>query len=621
MSVLEVETLHMYPLENAQRHHTDLYELVHRNKPTPVLRRGQSFFIVFKFKDRSYNDKVDVVRLIFNYGTRPVTKFGLPVSEIGVAVLNSNEVNEDIHDWNVHIKGRDPDAITLEVRSPVTAPVGVWRLTVETSVITFNNAAKQIYEYPEFIYILFNPWLKEDLVYMPKEQLLDEYVLNDVGKIWVGPMGTTRGREWVFGQFDAIVLPAVMLLLERTGLQASAKGDPIMLTRAISKLVNSNDDDLGVLQGKWDGEYEGGTAPAAWTGSVPILEKYLETRKEVLYGQCWVFAGVVTTVCRALGIPSRVVSNLVSAHDANESLTIDRYYSSKNDPLPFDPNNPLGEDSIWNYHVWNDVWMARPDLPTGYGGWQAIDATPQEESKGFYQCGPASVEAVKHGEVGLNYDTRFLLASVNADLVRWKEDPDSPVGFRKIECNRYHIGRMIITKQPYIFDPNGDGDRQIITEEYKPSEGTPVERLSLYNGIRGTTRAKRFYELPDAAESDVTFELVDITKINIGDNFSIIVKLNNTSNEVRNIQVALSTGSVFYTGVKAHQIKKASDSFKMQPNSKEQLKLNVTAEEYLDKLVEYCLLKMYVIATVHETKQTWAGEDDFQVIVPNILIT
>ena len=26
--------------------------------------------------------------------------------------------------------------------------------------------------------------------------------------------------------------------------------------------------------------------------------------------------------------------------------------------------------------------MARPDLPTGFGGWQAIDATPQETSDG-----------------------------------------------------------------------------------------------------------------------------------------------------------------------------------------------------------------------------------------------
>lgn len=70
-------------------------------------------------------------------------------------------------------------------------------------------------------------------------------------------------------------------------------------------------------------------------------------------------------VSRALGIPSRVVSNLVSAHDANASLTVDKYYDSNNEELEYDPNNPMGEDSIWNYHVWTDVWMARPDLPKG----------------------------------------------------------------------------------------------------------------------------------------------------------------------------------------------------------------------------------------------------------------
>ena len=47
-----------------------------------------------------------------------------------------------------------------------------------------------------------------------------------------------------------------------------------------------------------------------------------------------------------------------------------------------------GSDSIWNFHVWNEVYMARPDLPSGFGGWQAIDATPQEasESPVIYQA-------------------------------------------------------------------------------------------------------------------------------------------------------------------------------------------------------------------------------------------
>lgn len=53
---------------------------------------------------------------------------------------------------------------------------------------------------------------------MPDQKLLDEYVLTDVGKIWIGPMGSCRGREWVFGQFDASILPATMLMFEKSGL-------------------------------------------------------------------------------------------------------------------------------------------------------------------------------------------------------------------------------------------------------------------------------------------------------------------------------------------------------------------------------------------------------------------
>ncbi len=57
--------------------------------------------------------------------------------------------------------------------------------------------------------------------------------------------------------------------------------------------------------------------------------------------------------------------------------------------------------------------MTRPDLPAGYGGWQVVDATPQELSQGSYRCGPASVSAVRNGEVNLKFDTPFVFAEVS----------------------------------------------------------------------------------------------------------------------------------------------------------------------------------------------------------------
>lgn len=67
-----------------------------------------------------------------------------------------------------------------------------------------------------------------------------------------------------------------------------------------------------------------------------------------------------------------------------------------------------------NFHVWNEAWMTRPDLPAGFGGWQAVDATPQEESPqgGGYRTGPAPIKAVKEGN-SVVYDTNFVIAEVS----------------------------------------------------------------------------------------------------------------------------------------------------------------------------------------------------------------
>nr|XP_033341897.1 hemocyte protein-glutamine gamma-glutamyltransferase-like [Megalopta genalis]XP_033341898.1 hemocyte protein-glutamine gamma-glutamyltransferase-like [Megalopta genalis]XP_033341899.1 hemocyte protein-glutamine gamma-glutamyltransferase-like [Megalopta genalis]XP_033341900.1 hemocyte protein-glutamine gamma-glutamyltransferase-like [Megalopta genalis]XP_033341901.1 hemocyte protein-glutamine gamma-glutamyltransferase-like [Megalopta genalis] len=611
---LVVEEVYFYEKENATAHRTINYELVHLDPPTPVLRRGQTFNLALRF-NRDYVDATDVVRMLFSFGPNPNVLRGTR----GVnTVTNRDTYLTDLEAWGVRMVGMSGVDLSVEVRSPIDSPVGVWQLNVETTTVG-RNRSPNTYNCEKDIYLLFNPWLKEDLVFMEEEQLLDEYVLNDVGKIWVGPWGSSRGREWVFGQFDASVLPACQLLLERSSIKATSRGDPVKMCRAISRIMNSNDDQ-GVITGRWDGEYDDGTAPAAWTGSVAILENFLETEESVKYGQCWVFAGTVTTVCRALGIPSRVVSNLVSAHDANASLSVDRYYDKDNEELEYDPRNDGGEDSIWNYHVWNDVWMARPDLPKGYGGWQAIDSTPQEPSEGVYQCGPASVEAIRQGAVGYNYDVTFMVASVNADLMRWKEDPESDFGYSKIDCNKYHIGRMILTKAPWIFDPNGDRDREDITSLYKAKEGTEAERLTLYRAVRSTELAKRFYSLPSPGKEDVEFDLIDLTRVFIGKSFAVTVNMKNKSDQPRTIQAILSAGSVYYTGIKANLVKRASGDFVLQPNATEQLRLTVTEDDYLDKLVEYCIMKLYCIATVKETRQTWADEDDFQVLKPNIMI-
>ena len=59
-------------------------------------------------------------------------------------------------------------------------------------------------------------------------------------------------------------------------------------------MVNSKND-IGIVEGNWTGSFEGGTSPLSWTGSGAILEEFNKTKVPVFYGQCFIYAGILTT--------------------------------------------------------------------------------------------------------------------------------------------------------------------------------------------------------------------------------------------------------------------------------------------------------------------------------------
>ena len=59
-------------------------------------------------------------------------------------------------------------------------------------------------------------------------------------------------------------------------------------------MVNSKNG-TGIVEGNWSGKFSGGTSPLDWGGSGSIMEEFNQKKKSVRFGQCFVYAGVLTT--------------------------------------------------------------------------------------------------------------------------------------------------------------------------------------------------------------------------------------------------------------------------------------------------------------------------------------
>ena len=216
--------------------------------------------------------------------------------------------------------------------------------------------------------------------------------------------------------------------------------------------------------------------------------------------------------------------------------------------------------------MWNESWMKRSDLPDGYDGWQAHDATPQEASEGVMKCGPAPVKAIKEGSVDLPYDARFIFAEVNGDRVHWLVRRDGRMEVLSKETNT--VGLSISTKKV------GSNWRDDVTSEYKHAEGLPSnscpcssshiqsdcrfssgsneERKSVFRAFRHSSRKE--HRVYDVEAPDVTFKLDCPDAVTLGEDFEIKVALQNQEDEARSVHVRLSAVASFYTGVTSQDV-------------------------------------------------------------------
>ncbi|XP_041978983.1 annulin-like [Aricia agestis] len=508
----------------------------------------------------------------------------------------SKDENEVKKGWNAVLKSQADTFITMSVSSPADCIVAKWTIQVKTATKTEAGIESSDYTLPLPIYILFNPWCENDNVYMADANHREEYVENDDGVIFVGTSDDIKRKGWSYAQYDKDILDCAVYLMKNIGMiKGRARGDPIATTRALSAAVNNDirgeiSEDHGILVGRWNAPYTDGTLPMDWFGSSKIIQQYYGTKQPVRYAQCWVFAGTLTTVLRALGIPCRPVSCFTSAHDNNGDLIILK-----------------DEESIWNFHVWNEAWMTRPDLGTEYSGWQIVDATPQEMSSGKFQCGPASLAAIYNGDMDLPYDNKFVFAEINADWIQIGPD-------KKVQLvNTTSIGQKISTKAI------GSYEREDLTNCYKSPEGSIRERETFLKALvkSESEKYREYYQIEDL-NKDVKFEIQPFGDVMIGQGFEVVLNIKNQSTtSSHHVTGRLDLSTETYTGRFASSVKRQAFDVHLKPEQKTKVSVMVTFEDYYEKLVEQNYFRVQCEANIAEIHFDYYMSEPFKFRVRN----
>ncbi|XP_075259898.1 protein-glutamine gamma-glutamyltransferase K-like [Convolutriloba macropyga] len=579
--------------KNGREHHTGEYETLNC-----VVRRGQVFTIKASLSRKLESDEVVHMR----FQCIIDAPIGGPTGTTIQLNTTTDTFDEDLRRWQYRISEQKDSYVMLEVFAPYNAIVCPWKVTA----VLKKKDGEQIDSHTckEKLYMLFNPWNKNDDVYISNDKEREEYVMNEDGRIYTGSAYWPYAKPWEFGQFESPVLEVSMDLLDKAQLSGPNRSYPVYVSRAITALVNSSDDDDGVLIGNWSGDYSGGVSPSSWTGSVEIFENYLNNgEKPVAYGQCWVFSGIVTSIMRALGIPCRSVTNFDSAHDTDGNMTKDVIYDENMERTDYH------NDSIWNFHVWNEVWMKRRDLDPGYNGWQIIDGTPQEVSGDAYQLGPCPQACVLDGNVHMPYDAKFVFAEVNSDIVHWQWKGGE---YNIVKILKDEVGTAVLTKAV------GYNSKHDITNLYKKKEGSAEERMAVMNAVSRGTNEYMYMNL-ECFHEDVFVNLTSSDSLNLlADNFTFKIYMRNDGPEKRSIKSNVVTKKTQYTGVGARVIDKQIYDEKLEAGEEKQIEHMVKLDDVLMGANDDSTVKVQLTSHVQETGQLLTKQILLPIELPHV---
>ncbi|XP_004421535.1 PREDICTED: erythrocyte membrane protein band 4.2 [Ceratotherium simum simum] len=585
---LGIKSCDFQAARNNEEHHTKAI-----SSQRLIVRRGQPFAISMQFRAPVHKFLKKVV-LIAQTGEQPSkakgTQATLPISRPG-----------DPKGWNAEVEKRDAQSWIISVTTPADAVIGQYWLLLQVS-------GRKQHLLGQFT-LLFNPWAREDAVFLENEAEREEYLLNQNGLIYLGTADCIQEESWDFGQFEGDIFDLSLALLSEDK-QVEQWGNPVRVACILGALLHAHKEKsvLPIPQTK-DAQEE--ALLNKRRGSVPILRQWLTGQGRPVYsGQAWVLAAVACTVLRCLGIPARVVTTFNSAQGTGGGLLVDEYYNEEG------LQNREGQRGrIWIFQTSTECWMTRPALDRGYGGWQILYPRAPNGGRVLEACDLVPVRAVKEGKLELTPAVSDLFAMVNASCVVWKcREEGTP---ELTNFNTKYVGNNISTKGVGV-------DRcEDITQNYKYPEGSLQEKEVLErvqkermkhekdNGIRPPSleSAEPLYLFLEAPSS-----------LPLGGDAQFSVTLHNLSDQEKNVQLSLGVQAVYYNGILVAELWREKQLLTLTANLVQKITNSLSFSCFERSPPENSFLRLTAMVTHSESSLSCFAQEDIAIWRPRLAI-